>query len=78
MKFENLIQDLQGNPNLIATFIANPKEVLDEYALSNDERSAILSGDMATLTNVGVNNNLAAGVLSGAHTPSCSPVTTRP
>ena len=78
MKFNDLIVNLQGNPNLIAEFITNPEGVLQKYDLTNEENSALLSGNLDSLVNLGLSDQLAAGVLSGAHTPSCNPVTTKP
>lgn len=78
MELERLVNDLQGNPNLIAEFLVNPSAAVDKYSLSKVERNAILSGDLDALVSIGVSNNLAVGVLSGAHTPSCNPVRTRP
>lgn len=74
MELEELINDLQGNPNLIADFILNPKTVVERYNLSASEKSAILTGDLDSLVSVGVSNSLAVGVMSGGHTPSCLPV----
>ncbi|MBF0780642.1 MULTISPECIES: arginine deiminase [unclassified Granulicatella] len=78
MELEKLISDLQGNPNLIADFILDPEATVDRYDLSAHQRKAILSGDLDSLVSIGISNNLAVGVMSGAHTPYCRPVRTRP
>lgn len=77
MKFNDLVKDLQGNPNLIATYISNPSSVLEKYSLTSEEHDALLSGSFEGLVSLGVSGELAAGVLSGAHSSTCGPMTTR-
>lgn len=75
MEFNDLVENLQGNPNLIAEYISNPISVLEKYNLTSEEHDALLSGSFEGLISLGVSGELAAGVLSGAHSATCKPVT---
>lgn len=77
MKLNGLVKNLQGNPNLIAEYISNPTRVLEMYDLSEDEHDVLLSGSFEGLVGLGVSGELAAGVLSGAHSSTCGPISTR-
>lgn len=77
MMFNDLVKDLQGNPNLIAAYVSNPVSVLEKYNLTSEEYDVLLSGSFEGLVNLGVSGELAAGVLSGAHSSTCGPMTTR-
>lgn len=77
MNFNELINDLQGNPNLIAEYIVNPMNVLGKYQLTTEEKDALLEGSFESLVDLGVSGELAAGVLSGAHSSTCGPLVTR-
>lgn len=41
-----LINDLQGDSDVIASFLADPEKVAKEYDLSEEETSILLSKDM--------------------------------
>lgn len=77
MNFNDLVNDLQGNPNLIADYVTNLSGVLSKYNLTVEETNALLSGDFEGLVNLGLSNELAAGVLSGAHSQRCGNIMTR-
>lgn len=71
--FKNLVSNLQSDFQLIARFIASPENVLSDYDLTLDQRNALLSQDMNALSILTGDSQLAAGVLSDAHTPTCNP-----
>lgn len=54
MKFNDLVKNLQGNPNLIADNISNPTSVLEMYDLSEEKHDALLSGSFEGLVGLGV------------------------
>lgn len=68
---KKLINDLQGDWELIGEFFDNPEEVLNQYDLSNFEKKVILSRNLNDLTALGINKQLAVGALSGAHSSGC-------
>jgi len=70
--FKDLVQDLQGNFELIAEFLENPKEVISTYHLSSEEEEALLSRSFDKLATLCGSQQLSAGVLSNAHTPRCN------
>lgn len=69
--FKDLVKALQGDFTLIAEFLNSPEKVLYNYELTTTERQALLSRDSDALAALCGSQQLAAGVLSGAHTPSC-------
>ena len=69
---KKLIMELQGTPSLISEFLDNPSEICNKYKITENEKRALLSGNVEDLINLGISNGLVAGVLSGAHTSTCS------
>lgn len=69
--FQDLIHSLQGDFSLIAEFLENPEQVTAKYKLSSSERNAVLSRDFDALAALCGSQQMAAGVLSSAHTPTC-------
>ena len=69
--FDDLIIELQGNFTLIAEFLSNPETVISDYNLTDAESKALLSRDADVLAALCGSQQLAQGVLSGAHTPGC-------
>lgn len=69
--FKRLIYDLQWNFTLIAEYLSNPESTLLNYNLTKREKEALLTRDPDTLAELCGSQQLAAGALSGAHTPSC-------
>lgn len=65
--FNVLIHDLQSNVSVISDFLADPKKVIGQYNLTNDQVSALLSRDITALDNLGIEKSIAVGALSGAH-----------
>ena len=70
--FKQLVESLQGDFSLIVSFLENPMKVISRYDLSADEQSAMLSRDFDSLAALCGSQQMAAGVLSGGHTPMCS------
>ncbi len=70
--FKQLTIALQGDFTLVADFLENPSEIISHYNLTDEERDAMLSRDFDKLAALCGSQQMAAGVLSGAHTPSCS------
>ena len=71
--FRQLVSELQGDFTLVAQYLQNPKGVVSRYNLTSCESSALLSRNFDSLAALCGSQQLAAGVLSGAHTPTCSP-----
>jgi len=69
--FKQLVASLQGDFSLVAQFLENPKKLVSRYILSSDEKKALISRDFDALAALCGSQQLAAGVLSGAHTPTC-------
>ncbi|MCS4485759.1 hypothetical protein [Staphylococcus americanisciuri] len=69
---KRFIDDLQGDWELIGAFFDNPESVLDQYDLSSSEKASILSRNLNDLNGLGINEQLAVGALSGAHSKRCS------
>jgi hypothetical protein len=69
--FKELVSNLQGNFTLIAEFLSNPEMVISGYSLTDVESKALLSRDADALAALCGSQQLAQGVLSGAHTPTC-------
>lgn len=65
--FDVLIQDLQSNVSVISDFLADPKKVIGQYDLTNEQASALLSRDITSLDNLGIEKSIAVGALSGGH-----------
>jgi cephalosporin hydroxylase len=65
--FDVLINELQSNVSVISDFLANPKKVIEEYNLTDEQKKAMLSRDIASLDNLGIEKSVAVGALSGAH-----------
>lgn len=70
--FIQLVSSLQGDFSLIADFLENPKRVISQYDLTASERRALLSRNFDDLASLCGSQQMAAGVLSHAHTPLCS------
>ncbi len=70
--FIQLVSSRQGDFSLIADFLENPKRVISQYDLSASEQEALLSRNFDDLASLCGSQQMAAGVLSGAHTPFCS------
>ena len=66
-----LINDLQGDSDVIASFLADPEKVAKEYDLSEEETSILLSKDVDSLHELGLSSEKAVGALSGAHSSQC-------
>lgn len=73
--FQNLVQALQNNFALLAEFLEEPKKVISRYNLTDEECKALLSRNVDVLAELCGSQQMAAGVLSGAHTPTCRPGT---
>ena len=68
---KKLIYDLQCDFTLVAEYLSNPENTLLNYDLTQQEEEALLSRDPDILAELCGSQQLAAGALSGAHTPSC-------
>ncbi|MFB5251107.1 hypothetical protein ACE38F_12020 [Bacillus mycoides] len=66
-----LINDLNENWELIGDFFDNPEKVIATYELSEIERHALISRNLDDLNQLGINDQLAVGALSGAHSSGC-------
>lgn len=77
IRFEKFANDMQEDLSMVADFVANPKGVMNQYGLSDDEISAVMNRDSSAITILTGNDAMTQGVLSGAHTPTCGPTTTR-
>lgn len=75
-RFEKFANDMQDDLTIVADFVANPKEVMYKYGLSDDEISAVMNRDSSAITILTGNDAMTQGVLSGAHTPTCRPTKT--
>lgn len=65
--FDVLINDLQSNVSVISDFLDNPKKVISQYDLTSEQANALLSRDITSLDNLGIEKSIAVGALSGAH-----------
>ena len=70
--FKHLVSAMQGDFSLVANFLENPMQVVSQYNLSAEEKKAMLSRDFDMLAALCGSQQMAAGVLSGAHTPTCT------
>lgn len=70
-ELELLVNDLQGNMDLVGSFLDSPSEVLEAYNISGDEKEAMLSKNVDDLNSLGFSEQLAVGALSGAHSQTC-------
>ena len=66
------INNLQGNWNFIERFLNDPKSLIKEFALKEDEKEALLARDTQQLARLGVDEKLAMFANSGAHSRACS------
>ncbi|HDR7708322.1 TPA: hypothetical protein QCX89_000213 [Bacillus cereus] len=66
-----LINDLNENWELIGDFFDNPEKVIATYELSEIERHALISRNLDDLNQLGINDQLAVGALSGTHSAAC-------
>ncbi|MBR0428977.1 MAG: hypothetical protein IJK17_02695 [Lachnospiraceae bacterium] len=69
--FKDLVASLQGDFEALVNFMDSPETFVANYELSDDEREALLSRDAEKLAELAGSEQLALGVLSGAHTPTC-------
>ena len=70
--FKQLVTSLQGVFSLVANFLENPMCVISQYDLTDDEKKALLSRNFDALASLCGSQQMAAGVLSGAHSAQCS------
>ncbi|GAA4074095.1 hypothetical protein [Amphibacillus indicireducens] len=68
---ERLVNDLQSDWNLIGEFFDNAENVFEEYNLNDIEKQSLRSRNLEDLNALGVNEQLAVGALSGAHSSGC-------
>lgn len=67
-----LVNDLQGNMEVIGHFIENPKDVVAKYEIVGAEAKLILARDLEGLHSIGIDPLHCIGILSGAHTQQCT------
>lgn len=75
--FMCLVDELQGNFEAVVNFLEDPGVFIDSYAVTSEERSALMSRDFDALAEMCGSEQLAVGVLSGAHSSGCGNLTTR-
>ena len=71
-ELSGLVNDLQGNMEIIGMFLANPNSVLQKYNIPEKERKIILSRDVEQLNSLAISRSKAVGMLSGAHSQQCT------
>lgn len=67
-----LVNDLQGNMEVIGEFLSDPISVLRKYNVQEKEQEIVLSRDVEQLSALLISQSLVIGMLSGAHTQQCT------
>lgn len=70
--FAQIVDALQGNFTSVVMFLDNPEEFIKNYNLTPLEVSALLNRDFNQLAELCGSEQLALGVVSGAHSSGCS------
>jgi len=67
-----LINDLQGNMEVIGAFLESPVDVIERYGITGTEKELLLTRDIDGLTKVGLSRQSAYVAMSSAHSQLCT------
>ena len=63
----HLINDLQGNMEVIGLFLERPNDVIEKYGIEGIEKELLLTRNIEGLTQVGLTKKSAYVAMSDAH-----------
>lgn len=67
-----LINDLQGNMEVIGSFLETPEAIIEKYGIVGKERNLLLARDVSGLNKIGLDQKSAYVAMSSAHSQLCS------
>lgn len=68
----HLINDLQGNMEVIGLFLERPNDVIEKYGIEGIEKELLLTRNIEGLTQVGLTKKSAYVAMSSAHSQLCT------
>lgn len=72
LELKRLVNDLQGNMEVIGLFLEAPNDVISKYGIKGLEKELLLTRDIEGLVKIGLSKKSAYVAMSSAHSQLCT------